>query len=373
MEGEVTQLSARGPIVYLTLRDPVAVASLQVLAPRDVLASLTPPLTPGSRVVVWAQPAFATGRGSLSLRAYEVRRVGLGELLARVEQLRGRLAAEGLFDPARKKPLPFLPRAVGLITGRAGAAERDVVENARRRWPAVRFEVREVPVQGTAAVPAIIRALGELDGVPAVDVIVIARGGGSTEDLLVFSEESLCRAVAACRAPVVSAIGHEQDTPLVDLVADARASTPTDAGKLVVPDVAEEVARVTRSRTAIRRLLAARIEREEAWLAAARARPGLADPQRRLGAWLAEVLALRERLRRRVATDLDAGLAHADQLAARLAALSPAATLQRGYAIVQRGDHRIVRAATQVCPGDPLDVRLAAGRLRVTVSEPATP
>lgn len=372
MEGEVTQLSVRGPIVYLTLRDPVAVASLQVIAPRDVLASLIPPLTPGTRVVVWAQPEFATGRGSLSLRAYEVRRVGLGELLARIEQLRRRLAAEGLFDPDRKKRLPFLPRVVGLVTGRASAAERDVVENARRRWPAVCFEVREVPVQGAGAASAVARALSDLDALPEVDVIVLARGGGPVEDLLPFSDESLCRAVAACVTPVVSAIGHEQDTPLVDFVADARASTPTDAGKLVVPDVAEEAARVTRSRTAIRRLLAARIEREEAWLSAVHSHPGFANPQRLLDTWLAEVLALRDRLRRRVATDLEAGVAHTGQLAARLAALSPAATLQRGYAIVQRGDHRVIRAATQVSAGEPLDVRLAAGRLRVTVSEPAT-
>ena len=254
VEGQVTQLSRRpAGTVYLTLRDPVADVSLSVLCPRTVFEAAVPPLAEGARVVVHAKPDFYLGRGTLSLQATEIRPVGVGELLARLERLKGVLRAEGLFDPDRKKPLPFLPRAVGLVTGRNSAAERDVVENARRRWPGVVFEVRSVAVQGHLAVEQCLAALAVLDRTPEVEVIVIARGGGSVEDLLPFSDEALCRAVAACRTPVVSAIGHEPDQPLLDYVADVRCSTPTDAGKRVVPDVAEEAARVAQLRDRTRR------------------------------------------------------------------------------------------------------------------------
>ena len=258
-----------------------------------------PPLAEGARVVVHAKPDFYLSRGSLSLQAYEIRPVGVGELLARLERLKGVLAAEGLFAADRKRPLPFLPEVVGLVTGRASAAERDVLENARRRWPAVRFDVREVAVQGHLAVEQVIGALRSLDAAPRCDVIVLARGGGSVEDLLPFSDEALCRAVAACRTPVVSAIGHEPDSPLVDLVADVRCSTPTDAGKRVVPDVAEELARVaTACATGRAGCVVGTVDREQHPLGAARSRPVLADPHVLVDARADEVAGLRERARR---------------------------------------------------------------------------
>jgi len=258
-----------------------------------------PPLSEGDRVVVHARPDFYASRGTLSLAALEIRPVGVGELLARLERLKGVMAAEGLFDPSRKKPLPFLPGCVGLVTGRASAAERDVLENARRRWPAVRFDVREVAVQGVHAVTQVIAALESLDADPAVDVIVLARGGGSVEDLLPFSDEALCRAVSRARTPVVSAIGHEPDSPLVDLVADVRCSTPTDAGKRVVPDVLEEATRVQHLRDRARRSVIGLVQREAHGLAGVRSRPVLADPYVLVEGPRADVTALRDRARRR--------------------------------------------------------------------------
>ncbi|MDP9393805.1 MAG: exodeoxyribonuclease VII large subunit, partial [Actinomycetota bacterium] len=258
VEGQVTQVVRRpgARTVFLSLRDTAADISLNVTCSAALLESLAMPLRDGARVVVHARPDFYIARGTLSLHADDIRPVGLGQLLARLEELKSVLLAEGLFAAERKRALPFLPSVVGLVCGRASAAERDVVENARRRWPAVRFRVAEVAVQGVSAVTEVTTALQALDRDPDVDVIVIARGGGSLEDLLPFSHEALVRAVAACRTPVVSAIGHEVDTPLLDLVADVRASTPTDAAKRIVPDVAEETARVeglrTRARTAVR-------------------------------------------------------------------------------------------------------------------------
>jgi len=241
VEGQIAELTRRGGTAFLTLRGPVAAVSVRVVCARAVLDATDPPPAEGARVLVWARPDFSTSRGSFSLAAMEIRAVGIGELLARLERLRRALAAEGLFARERKRLLPFLPAAVGLICGRDSAAERDVLRNSARRWPAVRFRVQQCAVQGPYAVAEVTGALQRLDADPGVDVIVIARGGGSIEDLLPFSDESLIRAVAACRTPVVSAIGHEQDTPLLDLVADVRASTPTDAARRVVPDVAEPV------------------------------------------------------------------------------------------------------------------------------------
>src|SRR3954468_12580276 len=298
VEGQVTQLNARPGTVFLTLRDPVADVSLTVTCSRPVYDAVVPRLSEGDRVVVLGQPGVHLLRGSLQLQALEIRPVGVGELLARLERLKGVLRAEGLFDPARKRPLPFLPRSVGLITGRASAAERDVLENARRRWPAVRFDVRNVAVQGHLAVEQCMDALAALDREPDVDVIVIARGGGSVEDLLPFSDEALCRAVVACRTPVVSAIGHEQDSPLLDGVADVRCSTPTDAGKRVVPDYAEEVARIRGLRDRSRRVAVGTVQRELARLDAMRTRPVLAEPHTLVSVRRDDVLALSARARR---------------------------------------------------------------------------
>src|SRR3954449_1364911 len=264
VEGQITQLTRRPgqPTCFLVLRDPAAEMSLQVACPRSLLDAVAPPLAEGSRVVVWARPEFRPQRGTLSMTAYDVRPVGVGALLARLEQLRQTLAAEGLFATERKLPLPFLPRTVGLVTGRASAAERDVVDNARRRWPAVQFRIDNVAVQGPYAASEVIAAVQRLDKDGDVDVIVVARGGGSVEDLLPFSDEALVRAVHALRTPVVSAIGHEQDQPLLDLVADVRASTPTDAGKLVVPDVSEELRLVVAARQRLRHVLGGWLARE---------------------------------------------------------------------------------------------------------------
>jgi exodeoxyribonuclease VII large subunit len=368
VEGQVTQLSRRPGTAFLTLRDPVADVSLSVTCPRAVWEAVAPPLAEGARIVVHGKPDFYVTRGSLSLQAFEIRPVGVGELLARLERLKGVLAAEGLFAPERKQRLPFLPRSVGLVTGRASAAERDVLENARRRWPAVRFEVREVAVQGHLAVEQVIGALRELDRLPEVDVVVVARGGGSVEDLLPFSDEALCRAVVACRTPVVSAIGHEPDSPLLDLVADVRCSSPTDAGKRVVPDVVEELTRVHQARDRARRALTTSLARERAALDAALSRPVLADPSSLVRSRREDVVALLARARRCTLARLDGARTDLEHTRARLLALSPQATLDRGYAVVQTGSGVVVRNPDEVVLGERLRVRLAEGGLDVVVS-----
>jgi exodeoxyribonuclease VII large subunit len=367
----VAQISRRpgAAMVFLTLRDPSADLSLTVTAHRDVLDAGAPQLAEGARVTLHAKPEFYPARGTLSLRADEIRQVGLGELLARLEKLKRLLAAEGLFARERKRRLPFLPRRIGLITGRASAAERDVLMNTRRRWPAVEFRVVNVAVQGPTAVPGILDALKVLDGDDTVDVIVLARGGGSVEDLLPFSDEALCRAVFGCRTPVVSAIGHETDAPLVDYVADARASTPTDAAKRLVPDLAEEIRLIGTARGRLDRAVTHVVERERHRLDAVRSRPVLARPQLLIEARGEDVGRLRERAGRSLDLRLRGAADELRHTAARLRALSPAATLERGYAVVQRADGRVVRAAGDVGHGDRLRVRLADGELRATVEQ----
>jgi exodeoxyribonuclease VII large subunit len=368
VEGQIAELNRRGNAVFLTLRDPVAAVSARVVCTRTVFDASDPAPAEGARVVIWARPDFNVARGSFSLTALEIRAVGIGELLARLDRLRRSLADEGLFAPERKRPLPFLPRTVGLICGRESAAERDVLDNAARRWPAVRFRVREVAVQGPYAVAEVTEALQELDSDPAVDVIIVARGGGSIEDLLPFSDETLIRAVAACRTPVVSAIGHEQDSPILDYVADVRASTPTDAARRVVPDVAEQLALVGQLRARARRWLMGRIDREMSWLSAIRSRPVLADPVREIERQQELVDALTQRVRRCLSASLDRASDDVGHTRARLIALSPAATLRRGYAIVQHDDASVVRSAGDVAPGEPLTVRFADDQLAVTAN-----
>ena len=373
VEGQITQISRRPgqPTVFITLRDPDADVSLQVTCRAQLLDSAAVPIGEGQRVVMYARPEFFVPRGQLSLVAEQIRPLGVGELLARIEQLRRVLHAEGVFDPARKKRLPFLPRTVGLICGRGSAAERDVLENARRRWPAVRFRVEAVPVQGPYAVPEIRKALTALDRDPDVDVIVIARGGGSVEDLLPFSDEALVRAVSACATPVVSAIGHEQDSPLLDFVADARASTPTDAAKRIVPDVGEEQRRVAELRARLRRTVTGRLDREQALLAALRHRPVLARPQELVDRLGFEVDGLIRTARRCLAHQLDRADDELRHHLARVQALSPQATLGRGYAVVQTGDGSVVRKAEQAPAGTDLVVRLAEGKLAAESRGPA--
>jgi exodeoxyribonuclease VII large subunit len=371
IEGQVTQLTQRPgqATCFIVLRDTAAEMSVPVSCRRALLEALSPPLAEGARIVVWAQPQFYAARGSLSLVAHDVRPVGDGALLARIEALRGVLSAEGLFAAERKRPLPFLPRVVGLITGRASAAERDVVENARRRWPAVEVRIEPVAVQGPYAVTEILGALARLDADPHVDVIVLARGGGSMEDLLPFSDESLVRAVAAARTPVVSAVGHETDVPLVDHAADRRASTPTDAAKLIVPDVTEEVARVRLLIDRARRQVVGRLDAEQHRLDGLRSRPSVADPHGVLGTWTAEVRATRERGRRAALASVAGAETTIAGLSARVRALSPQATLDRGYAVVQRADGSVVRDSAAVEAGEHVLARFARGRLSLVVAE----
>ena len=369
VDGQVAQISRRpgASVVFLTLRDPAADLSLTVTAHRDVLDAGSPGLAEGARVTLHAKPEFYPARGSLSLRADEIRQVGLGELLARLERLKKLLGAEGLFARERKRRLPFLPQRVGLITGRASAAERDVLMNTRRRWPSVDFRVINVPVQGPTAVPQIIDALKVLDNDDTVEVIVLARGGGSVEDLLPFSDEALCRAVFGCRTPVVSAIGHETDAPLIDYVADVRASTPTDAAKRIVPDLGEETTLIQQARRRLDRAVITLVDREAHRLESWRSRPVLARPEVLVEQRAVDVTGLRDRATR----SLDQRLRRADDdlrhTLARLRALSPRQTLERGYAIVQRADGHVVRAAGEVEAGDVLRVRLADGELRAEV------
>jgi exodeoxyribonuclease VII large subunit len=368
VEGQITDLTRRGGTVYLTLRDPVANMSVRVVGSLSVFDGAGPAVVDGARVVIHAKPDFWVNRGTFSLSAIEVRAVGVGELLARLERLKQLLAAEGLFLPERKRALPFLPHRIGLICGRDSAAERDVLENARRRWPAVAFQVENTAVQGQYAVSEVVTALEKLDGDPLIDVIIITRGGGSLEDLLPFSDEALVRAVSVCRTPVVSAIGHEQDAPILDLVADLRASTPTDAAKKVVPDVREQLVLVRQLRDRGRRFMTGRLDREQAWVTNVRSRPALADPVREVERKAEQVLALRDRTRRSLSGALDRAADQLSHTRARLVSLSPQATLDRGYAIVQRPDESVLRSVEGVAKGDELLIRLADGRLTVTAN-----
>ncbi|HEY3714866.1 MAG TPA: exodeoxyribonuclease VII large subunit [Jatrophihabitantaceae bacterium] len=362
IEGQIAQLTRRPGMAtqFLVLRDTDANISLSVTCPRAVLAD---DIGEGSRVVLRARPDFYLERGTLSLRATDIRRVGLGELLARLEQLKRLLAAEGLFAADRKRALPFLPRRIGLITGRSSAAERDIVENARRRFAGVTFQVENVATQGPSAVNEVVAAVERLDADDAVDVIVIARGGGSIEDLLPFSNETLIRAVAAARTPLVSAIGHETDSPLLDLVADLAASTPTDAARRIVPDVADERTRVADLRERTRQSIRQRLRGESALMA------GLPERMReavrsRLAGEARDVDALRERGRRRTRTVVEAAAADLEHVRARIRSLSPQSTLDRGYAVVQRADGLVV-----LDPDDatgPLRIRVARGEFEAS-------
>ncbi|MEU0880599.1 exodeoxyribonuclease VII large subunit [Lentzea sp. NPDC005914] len=372
VEGQVTQLNARSSTAFLTLRDPSVDMSMSITANAGMIRELQ--LTEGSRVVVHGKISFYPNRGTLSLRADEIRAVGIGELLARIERLRKLLHAEGLFDPRRKRRPPFLPQKIGLITGRASAAERDVLTNARNRWPAAHFRVINVAVQGPMAVTQVMTALSTLDRDPECDVIIIARGGGSVEDLLPFSDEALCRAVSQCRTPVLSAIGHEPDTPLVDHVADVRCSTPTDAGKRVVPDVAEESERVRQMRDRGRRALHGWVDRERKLLDSLRSRPVLSDPYGPLERRAEEVNRFRDQSRRAVTQRLDREDVHLSGTKARLTTLGPAATLARGYAVVQLvtpdGPDGVLRSVTDAPSGTQLRVRVVDGAVHAVVTGP---
>lgn len=362
VEGEIAQLNDRAGsgMIYMRLRDPSVDMYLEVTCPRSVFKAVAP-MTDNARVVIYSKVNFYMPTGRLSLSAKEIRQVGVGELLARLEALKKILAAEGLFAPERKRALPFLPNKIGLICGRASAAEKDVKENAKRRWPSVQFETREVAVQGADAVIQVSAALRELDADPEIDVIIITRGGGSFEDLLPFSDEGLVRLAASCTKPIVSAIGHEQDTPLLDLVADLRASTPTDAAKRVVPDIQEELLKISQLRDRADRKINDLVVLEMTKIVAFMQRPVMKDPM--------VMVTSREEIIKgfsaRTFASMNARLIRAydeiNHTRARVRSLSPQATLDRGYSVVQKIDGTIVRSAESLTKGEKLSLRLAKG------------
>jgi exodeoxyribonuclease VII large subunit len=369
IEGEISELNERsGGMAFMRLRDTSADMSISVMCYKTVLASVQP-LPANARVVIHAKPSWFTKNGSLTMSAKEIRQVGVGELLARLEALKEKLALEGLFSADRKIALPRLPRTVGLICGRNTDAEKDVVENARRRWPSVQFEIREVAVQGAAAVVEVSAALAELEANPDVDVIIITRGGGSFEDLLPFSDESLVRLAASCTTPIVSAIGHEKDSPLLDLVADYRASTPTDAAKRVVPDIAQEISDIEKIRDRMYRRLASTIDYELNQIAQLRNRPVMKDPSVMVTTRRDEIKGWRERSIRSFASLLEIEKKELKGVRDHLRSLSPQSTMDRGYAVVQLEDGSIVRDASKAKAGTRLRIRVAKGETSATVNE----
>ena len=368
IEGEISELNERsGGMAFMRLRDTSADMSISVMCYKSVLATAQP-LPANARVVIHAKPSWFTKNGSLTMSAKEIRQVGVGELLARLEALKEKLALEGLFASDRKVKLPLLPRTIGLICGRNTDAEKDVVENARRRWPAVQFEIREVAVQGAAAVVEVSQALRELEADPLVDVIIITRGGGSFEDLLPFSDESLVRLAASCETPIVSAIGHEKDSPLLDLVADYRASTPTDAAKKVVPDIAQEISDIEKLRDRALRSLVARLDFESQQISQLRNRPVMKDPIVMVTTRVDELKALRDRALRGFASLLEIEKKELKGVRDHLRSLSPQSTMDRGYAVVQLTDGKILRDATKLKVGTALRIRVAKGETGATVT-----
>ena len=367
VEGEVAEITLRpgSQMAFIRLKDTSVDMSLQVTCHRSILESIDP-LPDNARIVAYAKVNWYAVRGTLSLMAREIRQVGLGELLARLEQLKNLLAAEGLFASERKQQLPFLPRKIGLICGRASAAEKDVVENVQRRWPGMAFEIREVAVQGSTAVVEVSRALVELDTLDDVDVIIVTRGGGSFEDLLPFSDESLIRLVASLSTPIVSAIGHEQDSPLLDLVADLRASTPTDAAKRVVPSLVEEQERTEQLINRLSKRMSSIIELELSKISALSSRPVLKDPLTIISIRRDEVKILSNDSKRAITALLREAKSEVKEIKAQITALSPLSTLKRGYAVIQKKG-RVVTNSKDVLLSDQLAVKLAKGELTVEV------
>lgn len=376
VEGQVVQYNPRpgSRMAFFTLRDTESDTSMTVTAFPNVITAIGAGFEEGVKVVARVKPVFWERSGSLNLQAAEVHLQGLGDLLAQIERLRQRLAAEGLFDTDRKKPLPFLPRVIGLVCGRNAKAKDDVIVNASARWPGARFEVREVAVQGQYAVREVTQAIAELDSLPQVDVIVVARGGGSVEDLLPFSDEALVRAAAQTSTPLVSAIGHEGDTPLLDYVADYRASTPTDAARRIVPDLAQELDGLARAREGMRSAIQRRLAQERYNLDLLVSRPIFLAPAATLEPHRtfidSALTSLRTQVERRLSSERQSIL----QASATLQALSPQATLERGYSMLRLPSGELVRDASQVPKGTLVEGILAQGRLvaQVVGSTPAT-
>jgi exodeoxyribonuclease VII large subunit len=369
VEGEVTELRRQQAwqTVFFTLKDPADGACLGVTMQRGRFDALRLDLEDGARVHVYGRPELFAARGDFRLRALTIELFGLGRHLATLERLKAKLAAEGLFAEARKRPLPRVPRRIGLVTGSDAAAKRDVVATITARFPAARIVVAETLVQGPRAAAAVVDALARVAAEPEIDVVVVTRGGGSFEDLLPFSDERLVRAIATCPVPVVSAVGHEQDTPLCDLAADMRASTPTMAAKLVVPDARELAQSLSRSRAALERCTRRALDRERQRTALVRDRLGRA-PALGLQRERQRLAILRDRLRAAPRAQLERRRTRLDNGWARLRALSPRATLQRGYAIVRTED-RVVRSSSELSPDLRVDVELAEGGFAGRVEE----
>ncbi|MGO1545612.1 MAG: exodeoxyribonuclease VII large subunit [Gulosibacter sp.] len=370
IEGELTSYDVRGGHAYAKLRDLNEDASVSLTVWRSVRERINSDFKKGDRVIVNAKPDFWVKGGTLSFQVYDMRQAGVGNLLEQLEKLRRKLTEEGLFAPELKKPLPFLPQRIGLITGRDSDAEKDVRRNSELRWPAVEFTTIHTRVQGDNTVPEVIAAIQTLDADPDIDVIIIARGGGDFLHLLPFSDEALVRAAAAALTPIVSAIGHEADRPLLDDVADLRASTPTDAAKRVVPDVAEQLDMVEQARARIRRRVTEKIRVETQYFDSLRSRPAIANPVWMIDQRGEDLMRLAARgvelVDRRLVYATDA----TTSLRQRLNSLSPLGTLERGYAIVERiedaGSH-VVTATDQVSPGNTLSIRVTDGRIEATV------
>jgi len=366
IEGQLAEVNPRRGITYLSLRDTDRDVSISLHAPSAIIDSLEPALIQGSRVVAEVKADWWPKRGSLQFKVYQIRTVGLGELIARLEALRNLLASEGLFDIERKKPIPFLPSRVGLICGANSDAMHDVIKNAQRRWPDVEFVVREVAVQGVTAVKQISNALTELDAIDDVDVIVVARGGGAFEDLLPFSDESLIRLISKLSTPIVAAIGHEEDRPLIDYVADYRASTPTDAARRIVPDVLQEIADLSQARLQIARLTLTRIDQLRHQLELVLARPALAHPSALIDQRLEANEQKRESIYRLIKNKVALDFAELSGMKTTLKALSPQGTLERGFAIVRNASGQVISSTKKVKPQELITIRFADGATEAT-------
>ncbi|WP_224744640.1 MULTISPECIES: exodeoxyribonuclease VII large subunit [Microcella] len=368
VEGEITQWGVSGGNVYGKLKDLAAEATVSFTIWSSVRGKLPEGLGQGDRVIALVKANWWVKGGTLTMQVFEMRRVGLGDLLERLEQLRRQLTAEGLFAPERKRPLPFLPQCIGLVTARDSDAEKDVLRNAQLRWPSVSFRVHHSAVQGDRAVGELVAGIRALDADPDVDVIIVARGGGDFQNLLPFSDEAVVRAAADCETPLVSAIGHENDRPLLDDVADLRASTPTDAAKRVVPDVGEQLATVQQARSRLITRLTSMLTTEIERVAQFRSRPALASATWIIATRAEELTRLVARGAELTTRRLDSSLDALDERRRQLRALSPQRTLDRGYAIVQDDAGRVVSNAARASLDDALHVTLAAGRLTATVT-----
>jgi len=369
VEGQVAEINMRGGLSFVSLRDVDSDATIKLFTWERATLQVSPPIEQGSRVIAQVKADWWKNKGTLQFKIMQIRMVGLGELMARLEALRDTLAAEGLFAAERKKPIPFLPRRIGLVCGKNSDAKHDVIENARRRWPDANFEVREVKVQGATAVREVSDAVTELDAIDDIDVIVIARGGGSFEDLLPFSDESMVRTISNAQTPIVVAIGHEEDRPLVDYVADYRASTPTDAATKIVPDVLEELAYISARQNQAYAFVTTTIARRGQELATLRAKPALANPSALIDQRISATKSLREQSHSKVTNRIQLGGAEIRGIQSTLRALSPQGTLDRGYAIVRDENRNVIKGLGNLKVGEVLTIRVSDGEFTVRTGE----